>query len=189
MVYLFEAATPPASCPVYFSAIKIWLSLFTHVPSAYFPPSPSRSGISWFADTSPSSQCPTFSRTFCTKIVMTRMWRWSFSTGNGMTTDNCSNISSICLHVRGYAPKSGHFKNRYLPVTNWPNSANSSLPARIVIILRVQQKPKHNLRWFSRKWGEKAQGRFTQSINQASNNMRVRSLWDVPSNLYVINEL
>ena len=88
--------------------------------------------------------------------------------------------------VRGYASKSAHpvfasksthCKDRHFPETNRPNSANSSLPMDIVIMLRLKQKWRRNLRWYLTKNGRRVQAAFTQSINQLLNNMRVRRLW------------
>ena len=42
-------------------------------------------------------------------------------------------------------------KNRHFPETNRPNSANSSLPMGLVIVLRLKQKWRQSLRWLSRK--------------------------------------
>ena len=68
--------------------------------------------------------------------------------------------------VRGYASKSAHTKNRYFPETNRLNSANSSLLMGIVMILRIKQKWRRNLRWFPTKNGKKYKQRLlNQSIN------------------------
>ena len=65
-----------------------------------------------------------------------------------------------------FASKSAHFENRYFPETNRPNSANSSLPMGIVIILRMKQNWTRNLRWFPTKNGKKCKQRLlNQSIN------------------------
>ena len=77
------------------------------------------------------------------------------------------NFAFFPLLQRGYTSKSAHFKNRYFPETNRPNSANSSLPMGIVIVLRIKQKWRRNLRWFPTENGKKKykQRSFNQSIN------------------------
>ena len=72
-------------------------------------------------------------------------------------------------------------RNRYFPETNRPTSANSSLTMGLVIILRIKQKSRPNLGWFSRKNGKKVPATCTQSINQPTNCMGVRRLWSIPS--------
>ena len=68
--------------------------------------------------------------------------------------------------VRGYASKSAHFRNRNFPERNRPNSAKSSLPMGLIIILRIKQKWRPNSRWFSRKM-EKVQA-TGYPINQST---------------------
>ena len=71
--------------------------------------------------------------------------------------------------ARGYVSKSAHFKSRCFLEKNRLNSANSSLPMGIEIILCIKQKWRPDLRWRFRENGKKVQARFTQSINQPSN--------------------
>ena len=83
--------------------------------------------------------------------------------------------------VRGYVSKSAHFKNRYFPEKNRPNSANPSLPMGIVMILHIKTKMKTRIYNGFPKKGKRVYARFSQSINQSSNSMGVRRLWDIPS--------
>ena len=68
--------------------------------------------------------------------------------------------------------QSPHFENRYFSETNRPNSANSSLPMGIVIVLRIKQKWRRNLRWYpTKKWKKSTSNVY--SINQSSIELHV----------------
>ena len=83
--------------------------------------------------------------------------------------------------VRGHASVCALWKS-ILPGNKPTKLGQLSLSMGIVIILCIEREWRRNLRWFPTKNGKKCKQRSSsQSINQPSNNMGVRRLWDISS--------